>query len=280
MGKKEKIILTIVLVILFFIVGIITIPYSLGYRIDFDKKRIIKTGGIYLKAEPPFAEVFLNRKLKGATNLILGTIFIDNLLPKKYKIEVKKEGFYSWEKELEVFEEKVTYANSIILIPKNLHWEIVNLKKEGELSEIISKFNSTTTKEEIYYLNEKGYLFEKGKNIWNKSFKNLVISPDKEKIALSTDHEIWVLFLKPEVKKVFLTRFSKEIGEIFWYESSYLIFRVGNKIKITEIDNRDKLNIYEIGEFKEGIKIFFDEETKILYVLTKKVLFFTDDLKI
>jgi hypothetical protein len=44
-----------------------------------------------------------------------------------------------------------------------------------------------------------------------------------------------------------------------------LVFNTGNKIKISEIDDRDKINIYDIGEFKEP-KIFFSQTDNKLYI--------------
>ncbi len=276
MEKKKRIFLFLIFVFLFFVLTPLAICYSLGYRIDIKNRKIVKTGGIYLKAKPPGAKVFLNKKYKGKTSPIFGTIFIKNLFPQKYEIRVEKEGYFAWEKKLKVKEEKVQRAIHIILIPKNLKWEKI------PYSEKIPEIFATTTKNEegIYHLNEKGYLFEGKEKLWEKSFQNFVVSPDFKKIALTTEHEIWLLVLKPEPQKIFLTRFSKKIGEIFWYGENYLIFKVGEgEIKITEIDDRDKLNIYDLAEFEGKTKIFFDQKTQFLYVLNKGNLLFTDDLR-
>jgi hypothetical protein len=112
---------------LFLIFGPILIFYSLGYRVDFEKKKITKTGGIFIKALPKEVEILIDGKLKKKTDPFFGSALIENLLPKKYKVKVKKEGYFPWEKELEVEEEKVTEAKNLILFPKNLSfYQILN----------------------------------------------------------------------------------------------------------------------------------------------------------
>ena len=121
----------------------------------------------------------------------------------------------------------------------------------------------------LLYLNPKTREFEK---IFD-SLSNLSFSPDYKKAVLTNNWEIWILFLekiygqpqKEAGEKLFLTRFSEEINQIFWLNSHYLIFNTGNKLKIVEIDDRDRINIIDLAEFKNP-KIYFSK--KSLYILT------------
>lgn len=351
--------------------------YSQGYRFDFKAKRIVQTGGIFLKVEPKQASVFLNDKLKDKTDFLFGNVLLKNLLPEKYKVRVEKEGFHPWAKNLEVNEKEVTEAKRVVLIPKNprlkiLTSEIKNFwffpdggkiiflreneggwtlhsyspdeKKERQIlkekdvaktgakfiglrfspsqqeallkteikgaaknflldltknppplksaigSETNTVFSSQKINGDLYYLDKEGHLVKSGKNLVEGIFKDFKVSPDFQKVVLITDYEIWVLFLREqsaapkrkELEKIYLTRFSKKIGEIFWYNSEYLIFNVGEEIKIAEIDNRDRLNIVDLTGFQnsqlEGIKIFFNLFDKKLYVLNKDNLFISEKL--
>ena len=97
------------------------------------------------------------------------------------------------------------------------------------------------------------------------------------------DYEIWVLFLEKKYdqsqkeagEKLFITRFSEKIDDLFWYTGHYLIFNVGDKIKVAEIDDRDKINIVDLAEFKEP-KIFWSN--KKLYVLSEENLYVSEEL--
>lgn len=146
------------------------------------------------------------------------------------------------------------------------------------------------TKYELYifseyiFLQEDKILYELNPN--SKSFekffeptKTLKISPDLKKIVYFNNYEIWILFLDSDPSithqkgdRVFLTRFSEKIDEVFWYTSNYLIFNVEDKIKIAEIDDRDRINIVDIAEFKNP-KIFFNKNAKKLYLLSEGNLY-------
>lgn len=82
----------------FFSWGPSLLLYSQGYRFDFEKRKIVQTGGLFIKTLPKQAEVYINGKFIKKTDLIFGSLFVQNLLPKKYEIEIKKEGFFSWKK--------------------------------------------------------------------------------------------------------------------------------------------------------------------------------------
>lgn len=304
MTKKTRTTLFLFCLFLFFLIAATSIFYSQGYRLDLKTKKIVQTGGVFLKVEPGPAKVIIDEKLKKKTDFLFGTVLIKNLLPGVHKIRVEKDGFYPWEKNLEIKEKEVTEAKNIVLIPKEQSFKVLvkevknfwplpdekkillEIESNGELkknildlaqtppvltvattSEIENSSTSQKVNGDIYYLDNSGYFFKNGEKLTEIPFKALKISPDSQKLVLIQDYEIWVLFLPFE--KRFLTRFSKKIGEIFWYTSDYLIFGVGEEIKITEIDNRDRLNIVDLANFKKVQKIFFNQTNKKLYILSQ-----------
>ena len=109
------------------------------------------------------------------------------------------------------------------------------------------------------------------------------ISPDFNKILYLGNFEIWIFFLKdnlnqPQKKageKVFLTRFSEKIKDCFWLNSGYLIFNTDSKLKIAEIDDRDRINIYDLKDF-ENPKIFFNGNNKKVYILSNGKFFVSE----
>jgi len=471
MTKKARIILIFVLISLFFLITPVLILYSQGYRFDFENKKITKTGGLFLKVLPKNADVFLDGRLKEKTSFFFGSVYINNLLPKKYNIRVEKEDYSVWEKNLEVKEKEVVEAKNITLIPKNLELQILskeiedfwilsekevilkepakdtvdenewalkifnlenNLKshlisekeisnKEPELLELksspdeekiilkiglkerleyfildlkesqkklislnslvsepdiekldfhpenpdrifyfkdgslfeadLSNFASSAQilppakivanengsqlvleeiltyeilEDSIYYIDKSGYIFKNNlsfdserkitsspfslkqetkygltieedfifileKNsfyLFNPETKNfekifepvneIKISPDAKKILYFNEHEIWILFLeeqteqprKEAMSKQFLARFSEKINDVFWFNSHYLIFNVEDKIKVIEIDDRDKVNDYDLCS--EIGKLNWDNKNKNLYLLTEE----------
>ncbi len=435
MTKRTRTILFLICLFLFLLIAPSIIFYSQGYRFDFDSKKITQTGGLFLKIEPKQVEIYLNGKLEKKTDFFFGSALIENLLPRKYKIEIKKEGYEPWEKNLEVKEKEVIEVKNIVLIPKNPNFSILtenvkefwfspdekkiilsektetgwalklydlerNVKshlvdeysfistsryarvidekdiysKGADLLElefssdskeiflevgveeqlkyftleidkvppVLTERKIASTPEDIvtsqvfngenYYLDNSGhlfknpiiakgederkfidygekltekpfpikaeteyklnifpeniflrenktlYLFSPNSKSFEKFFENaslLKISPDNKKMVLISDYEIWILFLKeitsqPQRKageQLFLVRLSEKIGDCFWLNSDYLIFNAANKIKIAEIDDRDKTNIADVAEF-ESPEIFWNQVDKKLYILS------------
>jgi len=456
MTKRARTILFFICALLFLIIAPTIVLYSMGYRFDFDSKKIVATGAFYLKVWPKKAEIYLGSKQKKKTDFFFGSAYIDNLLPKKYEIEVRKKGFHLWRKTLEIEEGRVTELKNIYLIPKDLSfvnavnnidnfwlapdgksvilkeinengWNLkifklednlkihllaekdfeakeqielsnlefspdsskilIEIKKEAEKENFIMKIEEVpsdlipldslgkdikkisfhpreddkilfydknslfetsfstktvreilkdlityeTSEQGIYFLSEDGHLFwfnfneERKEKLNSESFdikketnyqinviaenvfllegdtlyifdkeserfekifykiKSFEISPDNKKIFLASTHEIWVLFLeeiqdqppKEKGEKLFLNRFSEEINKVFWYNSHYLIFNAGNAVKVTEIDNRDKINIVDLVDFPEP-KISLNRVDKKLYVLSEANLFVSE----
>jgi len=78
-------------------------------------------------------------------------------------------------------------------------------------------------------------------------------------------------------EQLFLIRLSEKIGNCLWLNSEYLIFNAGNKIKIAEIDDRDRINIVDISE-DEGPEIFFSQNSKKIYIFSNGSLYASETL--
>jgi hypothetical protein len=102
------------LLIIFLFVAIlgIVIAYARGYRFDFQNKGFSSTGIIAITSVPKTSKIYLNDHLKGVTDANL------TLAPGKYKIEIKKEGFTSWLKNVNLKGELVVNLD-VLLYPIN-----------------------------------------------------------------------------------------------------------------------------------------------------------------
>ena len=212
--------------------------YSQGYRIDFSGKKIVQTGGFYFKVWPGRAEVYLNGKFKKNTFVMTNAVFIQNLLPKNYEIEIRKAGYHPWKKNLAIEGKEATKAKNNIIFPEDPQFVPIGQMPAKMI------FSATST--------------------------------DKSKVLESNNYEIRIVFPEKD-EKIFLTRFSEKIENIFWLNDYYLIFNVGDKIKIAEIDNRDGLNIVDLAEFKKP-KIYWDKDARKLYVLSEKKTYLLENL--
>ncbi len=273
MNKNFRVILFFICFILFLIVAPIIILSSQGYRIDFNPSegriKITQTGGLFLRVLPRQADIFLDSKLKETTDFFFNSALIENLIPKKYKILVKKQGYHSWQKELEIKEKEVTAINNIFLFPQNPEFKALT-KEETNQFLILFNNNQELTLDELL-LDQNTYQILEQMN----GFK---LSPDSKKLVYFSDYEIWILFLKEKQnqppkkagEKLFLIRLSEKIKDVLWLNSYYLVFSIENKIKINEIDERDRINMIDLVEY-ENPEIFFNEKDKKLYVLSNEI---------
>ncbi len=117
-NRTRKLILFSMLV-LFTLFAPILILYSQGYRIDLESRSITQTGGLFIKTQPKKTNVFLEGKARGQTDFFFGSVLIENLLPKKYAVEVRREGYFTWKKAIDVKPKEVTEFKDIMLFTKN-----------------------------------------------------------------------------------------------------------------------------------------------------------------
>ncbi len=443
MAKRKRITLIIVLTILFLIVAPLAISYSLGWRFDWQEREITRPGIFFFKTRPNSAEVFINQESKDKTDFFFGSVVIENLLPKKYQVEIKKEDYHSWKKTLEIKRGEVTEAKNIVLIPKNPNFEKISqntksfyykdkeivLEENGEkwslklynpgnkvkshladqddfsknLSQIVDVLflsdnlliklfekesfkyyllernplvittlsflpspekvlpvsediifflkekelkKADISKKEInplleniisfeiednkaFYLDSEGFLFENDLSFQNerklnqKAFpikketeytlnysspyfflkekdslyllkegsfekisdkaKEFKLSPDKNKLAYFNNGELWIYFLEdtdeyPKKKsgdKVFITRLSEKINNVFWYTNHYLIFSTDKDIKVTETDDRDKINIVSLAQFNNPDILWKNNN---IYLLSENNFYYSEKL--
>ena len=107
-----RIIIRLLLILIFFGIVAGVILYARGYRFDFTTKSISPTGIIATSSSPRASKVYVNGTLKGVTDLNL------TLPPDKYFVEVKREGYSTWSKEITLKGELVMIVDPV-LFPLN-----------------------------------------------------------------------------------------------------------------------------------------------------------------
>ena len=270
------------LILLFFLIIFIfscpfVILYCKGYRLDFENRSLIKTGAIFIKAKPGNYKIYLDEELIKETNFLFNSTFIKKLLPGEYNIKVKRNGYFTWEKNLEVKEERVEEARNILLFPKDP-------KKSLFLSDIeyfsVKENNLIIIKE---YKEEK---FIESINLKENKKTTLLKESSLEKELLNPeivlDQNLGIIFVSLSEKDNFIvaenTIYSlNNLGEI--KEISFNPFNQDEIILVKE-DNLLKYN-YKTGARKiifENIltyKIFNDN----VFCLSKEGLLYKNDFE-
>jgi len=105
--------------IFFIVLGGFLILRIRGLVIDWEHLDVVRTGGVYLEIVPKDAQIFMNGELIEETpGLISKGIFINDIIPGDYEVNVKKNGFSEWKRTLTVEPGIVSSASFIRL------WEI------------------------------------------------------------------------------------------------------------------------------------------------------------
>jgi len=160
--------------------------------------------------------------------------------------------------------------------------EPLNIKQETEYKlHIFNRIIFLQEEKTFYLLNQDKKIFEK----FSENTNFLKISPDKRKIAYVSGSEIKVFFLEEQTfqprrqskETIFLVRLSENIKDISWINPDYLILITNNALKITEIDNRDRVNIIDIATV-ENPQVFLDLKAKKFYLLDRGNLFVSKNI--
>lgn len=207
MTKRTRTILFLFLLLLFAISTPSLILYSQGYRIDWKLKRIVQTGALYFKAAPTRADILVDGKTSKTTDFFFGSELIGNLIPGFHHVQISKEGYQSWAKQLEIQEKQVTDAKNIILFPQipefsiaadhvQQAWETPKentllLQKNSSKFWKLILFNTETLREETIFTSKTK------ESLWNIQW-----SPDQTQIIFQVvreeDIRSFVLSLKKE----------------------------------------------------------------------------------
>lgn len=85
---------------------LIVIQLARGYRLDFATRTLLPTGILVATSTPDGAQVLVDGNLAGATNSTI------NFPPGEYLVEIKKDGYLPWQKNLIIEKELVTQTNA------------------------------------------------------------------------------------------------------------------------------------------------------------------------
>lgn len=130
------------------------------------------------------------------------------------------------------------------------------------------------------------YLFNKDTKVFDKKIESkteVKYTPFYDRVLFTADNELWLLLLKdtetPFFKKAYsvilISRFSQSLGDVKWLNGDYFVYSLNDKLNISEIDNRDKINSFELKQ--EASKILFNGNTKKLFILNQNEFLVTEN---
>lgn len=270
MTLRSRVFLIIAGFVVFFLLGPAIVLFARGYTYDFARHRFLKTGTLVVKTDPRNAEIYLN-------NLRLGSSPLTKRLlpPDEYLVEIKKPGYFPWQKRVNVHPQGVSDLGHVVLFKEKpapsvlatgttdflATGEDIYAAIRGDL--VLFKFNAT----------EKTILAT------STSITNLApkISPDGERIIYD-NNEIWFARTSGEDEKFLITRSAEPIEHpVLNQATGYVFFQVGRLVKAIEVDEKGAPNTYELAQTSNpSVKFAVSPDGRALIYLDGGVLYRLD----
>src|SRR3989338_885262 len=106
--------------------------YANGWRLDINQRKLVQTGAVFLNMNVRGARILIDNNLEKTVSPINSSVLIRNLLPGIKKIRVEKEGFDSWQKEVNIDSEKTARFANILLLPQKIDKKILLTSQDPE----------------------------------------------------------------------------------------------------------------------------------------------------
>ncbi len=163
-------------------------------------------------------------------------------------------------------------TNSPLLVDCTENFKIITYDKK--------RIALLTKNGELYLYNKLADRSEETviKKVSDNRIVGLHFSNDGKKMVFWNDNEIFVYFVnkwetqpvREQGKTISLIRFSQKISNVQWTKDyEHILFTVGNKIKIIELDHRSQRNIYDI-------LILHQDTNKMVYRSKNDSIFYID----
>lgn len=255
-----KIISKLILFVIFIAVLAIVIVYARGYRFDYQNRSLTSTGIIAVSSYPKTAKIYLNDSLKGVTDTNL------TLPPGNYQIDIKKEGYTSWSKKVNLKGELVVNID-VILYPIN-----PSLSPLTNLG--IIKAVPLDSSNKVIVFSETGvYLFEAAKRPLS-FFPPLKTIVKKELFPEDIDFSKVSVDVSPDLKQAIIDNYLVSLEE---ENQSPLDLSLSESSKETLIDAWEK---QKQDNFMKILETFPLEFTKIASDSFKVVAFSPNETKV
>lgn len=133
----------------------------------------------------------------------------------------------------------------------------------------------TIINDKMLVINNNLYFFEPQTQVLKKIAENVEktsFSEDKKKLLWRAKNEIGVIWLEKYETEIIMKAF-KEIHRAAWYSKTdqHIVFVMGDDIKVTELDGRDKRNTVDIYSIRKP-RVFYNKWGENLYILSEEKL--------
>ena len=259
-----------IFILIFLICAPILILYTAGYRYNLKKEELQKTGALVLATKPTGATIMLNKSLIEEKT----PARLNNILPDEYLVTLNAEGYYPWQKKLEVKVQETTFAEDITLFqktaPVKMNAEKINWLSFSPQNRFATFTIPTATGEDVYLQNlsnptQQDILFNEKtaikdfKTTWTKDGSLVLLDYNDKAMIVSNSILIRRNFDISELVK------TNKLANFHWGEDSDSLFAQAENT-IYQVDvSANKLNkIYDLPKTNKLVDFLIYNNTLYL----------------
>ncbi|MBI5621571.1 PEGA domain-containing protein [Candidatus Falkowbacteria bacterium] len=229
-------------IILFLATAPLLVLYTAGYRYNFKKTAIQKVGALSVKPQPATADIYLNGQRQVGSRSD-NTLRLNNLLPGQYQVTVSLDGYYPWEKTLEVSSNVNTFVNQAVLFKNNPPENIIDAPISQSLASTdkqLLAFQTSPGLQLINLNNEQVSLLNQESDTaqliaWSPDNANLLIKTEGQFIILNINNPDSPLSLQAMVPTTFIS--------LTWDpQANYLLYGLDDRYRLYQINILTKTN--------------------------------------
>jgi len=230
MRKKTRVIIFALCIVLFCVATPYIVLYSLGYRIDVTNKKIVGTGGIYVKAFPQGTDITIDSKISNKTGLFSNYVFVQNLLPGDHTVSVIKDGYHDYKKNLLVKENEATKLENVTLFKQKndfvlLSDTIDNFFVAPNNHTILAITNHPKTIDFVIIDTENQQKQTVSLNVINGIVSNVAWSGDSKKALLQINTNYFLLDTNSKVPTITLQKLLAKAEQVSFNQQDILFIK-------------------------------------------------------
>lgn len=268
-------------IFLFFVINPIILLYSSGFRFNYKKFTIEKTGSAVIVSFPKKAKVYINNTATKYTT----PAKIRFLIPDTYSFSLQKEGYYPWSRSVAVESSLTSFLKDINLVKKNkpkliMGGKIDWMEKIPRQNAVIFLNNSSTEKILMGYDPSDGELkkimvFQKNDSVetvdWSNN-KKLLVKSSKGNLSnyyvINTDTWNIIKLKLPDIEfqKIKWDRLN---NDIMYGLSESQLFQIDSASGIFSVVLADAIDDY----ITEGSNVYYTASNASESYLKKIILF-------
>lgn len=196
-------------VCVFFISAAGILFYGSGYRWNGAKNKIEKTGQLSLDSKPKGAEVFINgepfhetwKKIFRSSPVQTTPANIQNLLPGEYVVEIKKDGYYSWKKNVRIVSGQTALFHGIRLLKDSAPEQMI----AGDILQFSMFPNNTLialTKKDLFLVDTQKQAVQSLLHSDKDTLSSFTARADGGQFFLRSENKQWIVDVRRESKEI------------------------------------------------------------------------------